>query len=369
MRRPFLDRVRCAAVIFVLIYHVCYLYNHAGVPGSVGAVPGMAWCDVFLYAVYPWFMALLFAVAGVCARYSLEKRTCRQFLKERAVKLLAPSTLGLFVYHWITGYLNIRIGGGLPYIPGFLLYPVCVVSGIGPLWFAQMLFCFSLLAALLRRLDKSDRLWRFCARAGLPVLIALLLPAWGAAQLGNMPVLTFYRFGIYGFCFFAGYLVLSHEEVQERLVKFRIPLLLAAAALGVGFTLFYFGRDYTTPECLQSLLTNAYLWAALLAVFACARAWWNGGLQTSPALWLQKASFSLYVLHYPVTLGACWLFYSVLRLTSPLCYLCSLAVTFLLTPLLYEAIRRIPFLRYLVLGMRGKSGGSAPRPPVKGRVP
>ncbi len=62
--------------------------------------------------------------------------------------MLVPSTLGLFVIHWIIGYLNIKMGGGLAYIPTALIYPISVISGIGPLWFIQML-CLAVIGAAL----------------------------------------------------------------------------------------------------------------------------------------------------------------------------------------------------------------------------
>ncbi len=94
MRKLYLDQLRWTTVLLVLVYHVFYLFND----------------------------------------------------------------LGLFVVHWITGYLNIRLGGGLSYIPKALIYPISVISGTGPLWFIQMLFLFSCILVLLRKLDPADRM-------------------------------------------------------------------------------------------------------------------------------------------------------------------------------------------------------------------
>lgn len=79
----------------------------AGVAKSTMIIPlpmliNIPMFDTVAAVIYPWFMVLLFVVSGMSAKYSLEKRTGRQFIKERAVKLLIPSTLGLFVIHWIT---------------------------------------------------------------------------------------------------------------------------------------------------------------------------------------------------------------------------------------------------------------------------
>ena len=79
-------------------------------------------------------------------------------LRWTTVLLVLVYHLGLFVVHWITGYLNIRLGGGLSYIPKALIYPISVISGTGPLWFIQMLFLFSCILVLLRKLDPADRM-------------------------------------------------------------------------------------------------------------------------------------------------------------------------------------------------------------------
>lgn len=112
-RKIYLDNIRWFTVFLVLIYHVCYMFNGVGVAGGIPGAKNIAAFDVFAYIVYPWFMVLLFVVAGMCARYSLQKCTDKEFIKRRATKLLVHSTLGLFVIHWLTGYLNLKMGGAL----------------------------------------------------------------------------------------------------------------------------------------------------------------------------------------------------------------------------------------------------------------
>ena len=75
-----------AFMVGLSLIHIC-------IPGA----KNIAAFDVFAYIVYPWFMVLLFVVAGMCARYSLQKCTDKEFIKRRATKLLVHSTLGLFV--------------------------------------------------------------------------------------------------------------------------------------------------------------------------------------------------------------------------------------------------------------------------------
>lgn len=353
MRKIYLDHIRWATVLLVLIYHVFYMFNGVGVPGGIPEARNIALFDTIAMIVYPWFMVLLFLIAGISARYSLQKRTGKQFLKERASKLLVPSTLGLFVIHWITGYLNIKMGGGLAYIPKVLVYPIAAISGIGPLWFIQTLFLFSCILVLLRSLDRKDRIWTLCGKANLPVILPLFLLIFGAAQILNMPVLTMYRFGIYFTAFLIGYYIFSHDGVQEIIEKIHIPMVCLTVAAGIVYTYRYYGSNYTASPCLQSLLTNLYLWAAMLAILGCAKKYCHQ--QNAFNRYMTKASFGLYILHYPVLIVICYVLQYRFHFPATANYGIALVAEIILTFGLYEVIQRIPVIRYLVLGIKGKA--------------
>lgn len=348
-----MDNLRWATVLLVLVYHVCYLFNGVGILGSIPGAPNLIVGDWFAAAVYPWFMVLLFLVAGMSSRFALEKRAPKEFLKERTVKLLVPSTLGLLVIHWITGYLNIKLGGGLEYIPAFLIYPISALSGTGPLWFAQMLWLFSFVPALLKKLDQKDRVWTWCGRCPVWVWIpAGFLLLWTASQVGNLPVLTMYRFGIYFMAFLLGYLVFSRDRMTEDLAKVAVPLACLALAAGVGYLRRYGGTDYTVSTCLQSYLTNLYAWLAVLALLGLFRRWLDRANAFSS--YLTKVSFGLYVLHYPVFMCIGYLLTVYLSLPAIVNYLILATVGTALTFAAYEVLRRIPVIRFLVLGQGKK---------------
>lgn len=347
-RKAYLDNIRWVTVLLVAIYHVGYLFNGVGVLGGIPDAKNIPAWDGMLYVVYPWFMVLLFLVSGICARYALMQRTNRQFLRERCKKLLVPGTLGLFVVHWTTGLMNISLSGAMNLMPKPLLYPIAVISGIGPLWFIQLLFVYALLLVLLRKLDRRDRLWILGERANGVVLCALFLVIWGAAQILNAPVITTYRFGIYFAAYLLGYHVFSHESVQNTVGKMAVPMGILGVIGSVAYTVYYYGSDYTEAECLKSLWTNLYLWIAVLAVLGCFSRFWNR--ETPATRYLSRASFGVYILHYPVLLAIGCLTQKVLSLPAGLCY----GLTALGIPLslgLYELVRRIPGIRFLVLGI------------------
>ena len=79
MRKHWIDNLRWVTVLSVLLYHVVYFYNNKGVFGGIGGFGDFAtnpqYQDVLMYILYPWFMPLLFLLAGISSRYSLEKVT------------------------------------------------------------------------------------------------------------------------------------------------------------------------------------------------------------------------------------------------------------------------------------------------------
>ena len=125
MRKYYLDNIRWMTVVLVVIYHVIYMFNGVQLFGVIGPFSKVQYQDAFLYLVYPWFMTLLFVVSGMSARYYLENHSVKEFIKTRTRKLLVPSTIGLFVFQWILGYFNMKIGGAMDSmaaVPKVVLY-------------------------------------------------------------------------------------------------------------------------------------------------------------------------------------------------------------------------------------------------------
>lgn len=350
MRKHYLDNIRWAAVILVLVYHVFYLFNGVGVLGGLGGFREVQYQDSFLYFVYPWFMALLFVIAGISSRYSLSHRTSREFIGDRTRRLLIPSTLGLFAFQWITGYMNILIGGGLDLIPTFIRYPVMVLSGIGPLWFMQVLFIFSLLLVLIKKMDGKDKFYTICGKAGYLPLLLLGILLFGGAQILNAPVITTYRFGIYFVAFLLGYFVFSHEEVEEKLSKMHLPMLALAVLTGISYTIYYFGSNYAEDAVLKSIFTNVYAWIAILAILGCGRAWFDK--TNAFADYMKRSSTGIYIVHYPIVLIFGYLLKNHTGLPVVFIYVFAVIGVLVFSPLLFEVLKRIPIIRYLVLGIK-----------------
>ena len=354
MRKSYIDNLRWVTVVLVVIYHVFYMYNAEGILGTVGKITDLEvqYYDVYQYIVYPWFMALLFIVSGISARYYLERHTGKEFIKSRTVKLLVPSTIGLFVFQFIQGYINTSFSEmGSIEAPGFVKYIIYCLSGIGVLWYIQMLWLFSLAIVLIKKIDK-DRFWNICRKTPLWVLILIAVLFWGAGQILNTPVIVCYRFGLYFLAYLIGYFVFSHDEVIEVTKRYFPLFAVIAVGLGAAFCIVYFGQNYADDPVYRSPLFLLYSWfgcVAMVGGFAKCFDFTNNFTK-----WMGSHSWGLYIFHY---LGISMV---ALYLAKPGlvpawgCYLLSTIAGFVLSYILYFVISKIPFFRWAVLGISKK---------------
>lgn len=354
MRKSYIDNLRWVTVVLVVFYHVFYMYNAEGILGTLGKITDLEvqYFDLYQYIVYPWFMALLFIVSGISARYYIERHTGKEFIKSRTVKLLVPSTIGLFVFQFIQGYINVSFSeAGYIEAPGFVKYIIYCLSGIGVLWYIQMLWLFSLVIVLIKKIDK-DRFWNICRKTPFWVLILIAVLFWGAGQLLNTPVIVSYRFGLYFLAYLLGYFVFSHDEVIEVTKRYFPLFAVIAVGLGTAFCIVYFGQNYADDPVYRSPLFLLYGWFGCVAMVGGFAKFFD--FTNKFTKWMGSHSWGLYIFHY---LGVSMV---ALYLAKPGlvpawgCYLLSTIAGFGLSYILYFVISKIPFFRWAVLGISKK---------------
>ena len=363
MRKHWIDNLRWVTVLLVLFYHVIYFYNNKGVFGGIGGFGEFPqvkqYQDVVMYILYPFFMPLLFILAGISARYALEKKSAGEWFRARTRKLLVPGTIGLFVFHWMVGYFNTAVAakagtfGEMPAVAKFIMWSI---SGTGPLWFIQVLWLLCLVLLLIRAIDRKDKFYNLCGKANLVVVILLGVLFWAGEQtLIKNPrpesadgLWNLYKPLFYLIPFLLGYFVFAHEQVQEKLAKIWITLLVAAVAAGTALIITTFGQDNTSPQYLGSPLNCIYGWLACLALMA----WFKAKFDYTGkfAGYMTRSSFGLYIVHYLVIASLGYMMKQYTQLPPWSMYVILAIAVFTLSPLIYEIIRRIPFVRWCVFG-------------------
>jgi len=370
-RKHWIDNLRWVTVLLVLLYHVIYFYNNKGVFGGIGGFgEGPQYQDVIMYLLYPWFMPLLFLLAGISARYSLEQKTAKEWLKLRTRKLLVPSTIGLFVFHWMTGYFNTHVAGTdvMVSVPQPIKFFAWAVSGIGPLWFIQDLWIFSLLLLLIRKIGswfscssegrKSCTLFTTQTWLGVVCLVLLGILFWlGEQTLIFNPrpesldgLYNLYKPLFYLIPFLMGYYLFSRDEVQEALGKAWIPLMSIAIISGIWLTVTTFGQNNTIPQYMSTPLNCFYGWMTCLALMG----WFKAKFDKTNgfANYMTRSSFGLYIVHYLVIASLGYMMYHYTQLPPVAMYLILTVAVFTLSPLLYEGLRRVPVVRWCLFGMK-----------------
>ena len=366
-RKHFLDNIRWVTVLLVLFYHVIYFYNAKGVFGGIGGFYEDQPWDCIMSMLYPWFMMLLFVVAGISSKYALDKQTNGQFIKSRTRKLLVPATIGLLVFQWMTGYFNTQVAGVdvLTAVPQPVKHVLRAFSGIGPLWFIQDLWLFSLVLVLIKVIEKGklhNAIGKLFQKESMGLTIALVvvgyLFVWAGAQCSiSHPnpesadgLWNLYRPLAYFVPFLLGYFVFSHDAVQERLAKMHLPLLMLALVTGAYFTIVMYGKNDTDPIVLKGWLCNLFAWFAILAMLGCFKAWAD---KTSPfATYMTRSSYGIYIVHYLVIASFGYMMKMYTNLAPWMMYVILFFAVMLLSPAIYEILRRIPFVRWCVLGVK-----------------
>ncbi len=361
MRKHWIDNLRWVTVLLVLLYHVIYFYNNKGVFGGVGGFgDGPQYQDMLMYVLYPWFMPLLFLLAGASARYALDKHSGKEWFRARTRKLLVPATIGLFVFQWMTGYFNTHVAGTdvMAAVPQPVKFFLWSVSGIGPLWFIQDLWFFSLILLLIRKVPCCKSCKLFASREWLLAVVLVLLGVF--FWLGQQTLIfnprpesadglwNLYKPVFYFIIFLLGYYVFSKNDVQDALGKAWIPLMAAAVVSSVLLTVTTFGQNNTIPQYMSTPLNCIYGWLMCLAMMG----WFKACFDKTNAFagYMTRSSFGIYIVHYLVIASLGYMMKVYTTLPQVAMYLILTIAVFTLSPLLYEVIRRIPVINWCVLG-------------------
>ena len=360
MRKHYLDNIRWVTVVVVVLYHVFYMYNAEGVLGGAGKITDLSiqHYDAFQYLVYPWIMPVLYIVAGISSRIVLDKHSAKEYIRSRTRKLLVPSTIGVFVFHVVQGYVSMSFGDAFTAlanegVPAPVIYLIMVASGSGVLWFCHLLWIYSLILVLIRKIEKGHLL-SLGAKTPLWLVILFFFPLWGAAQILNASIISVYRFGYYLAFFLIGYYVFSNDQVIEKLKKYAVFFIAFGSVLCIAFAVLYFwvrgGMNFADNPVNRGPLYVACSYFGSLAMIAGFARF--GDFSNRFTSWMSKRSFGLYVFHYLGISSMALIFAKPMLLPAPLCYIISLTAGFAFGYGLYEIFSRIPFYRWALLGIK-----------------
>jgi hypothetical protein len=247
-RRHFLDNIRWMTILLLFPFHSLIIYNNFGEDNYIKGPENTILTNI-ISSFWPWFMPLLFVLAGISSVYALQKRTTKDFIIERMKKLLAPLFFGIliicpFLTFFAERYHNDYSG---TYIYQYLLFftKETNLTGYnggftpGHLWFILYLFIISLISTPIIYFSPKKINIHIEKMNIFMLLLLFLLPFFGQyiLNIGGKSI------GEY-FCYYIiGYFILSNNKVIEKCVKYRwllgILSLISASAYLILFNYYY----------------------------------------------------------------------------------------------------------------------------------
>ncbi len=349
-RKYYIDNLRWMAILLLFPFHAAQIWCG----GEYSGFYIWSHTNTVLYgfstAIYPWYMTLLFAIAGISCKYSLQKRTNRQFIVERTNKLLIPFFFGVLVLAPIMTYVAEVFFNGYTgsYLQQYILFFTKGADltgyhgGFTPahLWFLLYLYIISLVALLIIFLQK--KYLSKCHISSFPYafIILLFIPEWLCLYVLNIGGKSLGQFMI---LYLFGYYILSKECILQKIKKYRyINLALCITSGGI----------YTYLYCFENLrnewMTGLYIfygWMGIITLLGIGQSKMN--FHNKVSCYLTRASFPVYILHMPVLVVVGFF---VLKFPIGVAgqFLLIMLISSIMTFLIYEIIKRIPVLRFFL---------------------
>ncbi|MGB9845675.1 acyltransferase family protein [Methanothermobacter tenebrarum] len=365
MRKYYLDNLRWLIILLLFPYHVLLIYSNIG--SYYFHAGNSVIANTFILSLAPWFMQLLFTIAGIATYYSLKKRSASEYLKERISKLLIPTVAGMILVIPVSVYFGSLYSG---YTGSFLDFWLDffthwlpnLKSGIliGHLWFLLYLFIVSLIALPIIMKYKNGK-WEIpLEKVTIPKLLSLIIPlAFGSLFLNLYPEKSILQFFL---VFIFGYFLLSDEGVQQKLEDKRWPLFISFLAINIFYLLISVPNIGSTVNnssqstfqsfigaFIMKIFENSIMWLGVLGVMGMGKHYLE--FKTSKTLYLSAVSFPIYIFHLPwINMFA----YYIINWTpnQPLQIILIICLSFISTIATIELVRRIKGFRFL-FGIKG----------------
>jgi len=363
-RRFYLDWLRVLGILFVFIYHSTRLYNVED-----WSVKNNIWypsVEIWNSFAVTFMMPLMFVISGASLFYAMGKGGFGKFLKDKTLRLLVPLLVAVLTHISIQAYLDNKThglfsGNFFQFLPQY--YNLDTINWNGAhLWYLKYLFIFSIvLYPLMRWLKGSgtgflSRLDGVISRTGVLytltfpfLLLYLIIPSDSPllSENGGWPYIMYLWFLLLGF------LIVSDEQLQDKIRRLRWVSLTIGLALVVCFLIVF--SQVPNPDEMTPLLMLAGVmrifggWICVLAFFGLGMQYLT--VQTSKLDYANEAVLPFYIFHQTVLMVVG---YFVLQWGLPEVVEWAVVVvtSFIVIMVLYEfAVRRFNVMRFL-FGMK-----------------
>ena len=346
MRKHYIDNLRWITILLLIPYHTAMAWNVWNEPNYIYIDSNKTISSIIVF-LSPYFMPLLFLLAGISTKFALQKRTVKQYISERIKKLFIPFIFGTLLLMPIMTYIadkfNFGYDGNL-----FQHYPVFFTKftdltgadggfSIGQFWFLLYLFVISILSlgiiALLKKIipdyKKEVPLW-------LIIILGLPLPLFSELlSIGGKSLIE------YTYVFLIGYYIFSNNNVISKIEKRKWIFLIVGLTATILNVYLFIWADTKYP-LLNTITKYVSEWCMLITLLGMGKRYLNAGSKI--AVYMSQRSFAFYILHFIWVVLFQYLMFDTLQNNIVLLYIVPVFLSYIATLLCSEICIRIPVL-------------------------
>ncbi len=286
--------------------------------------------------ISPWFMPLMFLLAGASSSFSLAKRGYGKFIKERFIRLGIPFVAGLIVINPVLSYIADVTHNGYEgnifahYAVFFTKYTD--LSGydggfaLAHLWFLLVLIVISLISCVVIKLIPQNR----TALRITGIVLAVLGVACFDVKLLGKPLITYLCVYLLGYYFF------SKKEFVKKVASFRLQFAVIFFIVAVTNAALF------VNSCGFALLNNICNYSCLIFGVLTAVSIGYGYLDTTSGFmsFNAKISYFFYIIHFPAVV-LCQYFLSLTGMNPLVNFVLTLVAAYPVTYLLCAGYSKI----------------------------
>lgn len=354
MRKHYFDNLRWITILLLIPYHAAMAWNAWNEPNYIFFESNRIISSIIVF-LSPYFMPLLFVLAGISTKFALQKRTYKQYILERVKKLLIPFAFGTLAFMPIMTYFadkfNFGYNGSFFQHYGVFFTKFTDLTGadggfsLGQFWFLLYLFFISVLAigiiALQRRfvsVKKDMPLWLICI-LGLPLpLLSELLSIGGKS------------FAEYIYIFLIGYYIFSNEKAINKIARYKWLFLCIGLFAAIFNTYLFIWSEVQYP-LLNTIAKFTAEWFMMIALLGLGKGKLN--FSNKATKHLSQTSFAFYILHFIWVVLFQYAAFNIFNNNTVFLYIIPVVLAYIATFLCCELCARIPLISFL-MGIKQK---------------
>lgn len=354
-RKNYIDNLRIICILLLFPFHSAMCFNAFGEKFYVTGAPDKL-LSCIVVALNPWWMALLFALAGISTVYALKKRSGKEYAKERVSRLLIPLIFGLLIVIPVQGFIGDVWNNG--YNGGYFAHYIKFFTTLtdfsgndgsftpGNLWFILYLFIISIVVLpLVLWYNKKEKKFDF-SRINMVILIlsgiVIITLSTLVLDIGGKSI------GDFTACFLLGFFVLSNDKVIKKLSKYSTVLGILWLILMI-LRVVMFVYDFK-GDLIWDLQYKCSEWIGILAVLGLGAKYINK--RTTFTEYFSRAVFPVYTIHQTILVTLA--FFVVPRVENVyVAFLIIMTTSFIVTLIFYELLKRTSVTRF-IFGIKSK---------------